>query len=265
MTYAIDKISGGQYSGSGAKPDSAIHGAITTNGAGRLCVMAFFTSRVLNSLTPDYHRVASVSASGLTFTKIVDEDFTYNDPVNSASFPNIYYHCDVFVADCPSQLTNLAWSTTMAAAADTFVNDGWACVMTVDGKTALDSDPSNLVVDSSLTGSAAVIDAGPLSTTSAQPLVLLAMFGHDSPVETIGLPSGFATTFSGAGGNSQFSTDTSAGARANIALCFKEESSQLSGQTYASSTQHIDTWSVAIALSDGAPPAPSHAFGVVIT
>lgn len=264
MSFTIEKISGGTYHGSGAQPLGGNSGTIDSAGANRLCVIVCFTARVLNGAA-DYHAVDSITATGLTFTHIFDHDFTYNSPDDNPSFPNVYYHCDIFTAPLPTAQVAKDWTGNMRAAGDTFVNEGWCSLYVVDGPTDLDSNGSNLAVAAGLTNSATTVTAGPLSTNAANTLLFIAMLGHNVPTATLALPSGFASTASGAGGDGQFNASQTSGSQANIAMIYKEVSSQQSSATYPSASTANDWFSVAFAFSVGSAPATSKSFGSVIS
>lgn len=263
----VEKIGGGTYHGSGASPSSALFGAgqgISSLGPNRLAVIVCWTLRVINSLTPDYHAVDSITSAGLVFTKVFNHDFTYNDPVNSASFPNVYAHCDIFTAPINSILAEQVWSSTMATAGDTFVNDGWCAMYIVADVNAIDANAAAFVVASNLTNTASAITIGPFSTNVSSAIILLAMMGHDNPTPTITLPAGFDTTAAGTSGNSKFDASNSSGSQMEGVLCYEVVASAPSGVTYTTGTNARDWLSVAFALYSSVPPVTT-SFGAVIS
>ncbi len=267
-TYSFDKISGGTYTGSGAAPSSGNSGTINTGGTNRQILIACLTARAINGgNSGDFHAVSSITASGLTFTRVLHSTFHYTDSVNGGSFPDGWLSLDVFVAPAAAQQTALSWSATMAAANDTFVNDGWCCVFDIAGAGGLDTHASNLVTSSNLTNVASAVVSGSLTTDSNNPLVIELMFGHSAGPSTVALPSGFASTFSGAGGDGHFLNPTNAGAtKADCFLAFQEFASAQVSASYSSATSVIDWATALIAFKELNPPTiPSRSFAAVQT
>ena len=255
MTYTVERIAGGTYSGSSAAPGGTTS-SLTTDGPDRFCVAVCFTERQLNG-GPDYHEVASVSGgSGLTWQKIVDEDFTYDDVPASASFPNNYWHCDVFKAFAATQQTAETLTFSMAPAGDTFVNHGWAVVFVIDGAVDLDTDLTNLVVSSSLSGGGATtITSGSIDTDTANPLVMLGIMSHKGggAADSHTIPSGYSTAAT-ISGNSHFQTSGSgAGGQADISVSFLEYGSAQSGLTLTGTSEDY-WWTVAMVFAPAAAP-----------
>lgn len=227
VPYSVNKISGGSYNGSGSTPASGLIGTITGN-TGDYAVLVFFSARE-NSVV-DFHRVMAINGSTLTWTHKVSEDFTYTDAVANPSFPVASYHCDVYIAKLTAPLTNQAWSSTMTGG-DTFVNQGYGVLMVIAGGNSIDSDASNGVSASNLTGVASTLTTPALSTHDAHPFVMLAMFQHKAGggAPTVTIPAGFATTVSGQG-NTNFSPNGSGSAtEGQMAVAFKEFTGAQSG------------------------------------
>lgn len=267
-TYSIDKISGGTYSGSGAKPDSGAAGTITTGGTNRQILIACLSARAINGgNSGDFHAVASLTASGLTFSRILHSTFHYTDAINGAGFNDCWLSMDVFLATAAAQQTALAWSSTMASANDTFINDGWCAVFDIAGAAGLDTNASNLITSSNLTNSASAVVSGALTTDSNNPLVLELAFGHNGGTPSVSLPSGFASTFSGAGGDGHFLNPGNAGStKADCFLAFQEFSSARSAATFSSASSVLDWATALIALRELNPPTiPPRSFVAVQT
>lgn len=243
MTYTVERIAGGTFTGPGVSPGGTT-ASFTTDGPNRLAVAVIFTGRQQNGGN-DYHRVASMSGGGVTWNKVVNEDFTYQDTTASGSFPDNYQHCDVFFGVAATQQTGATLTFTMASAADNFVNVGWAVVFTIDGGlTTLDGNASNMDVTSDLSVAAAsAIALAALDTDSSVPFVMAIMFGHKKGGGTnpVTIPSGFATAGS-VSGNAKFdATGSGAGCECSVAVAFKEYASAQSALSLTSGSSH-DAW-----------------------
>jgi hypothetical protein len=249
MTATVERIAGGTYSGSGAAPGGTT-ASLTTDGTDRFCLAVCLTGRQINGAA-DYHEVASITGgTGMTWSKVVDEDFTYNDSAASGSFPNNYWHCDVFKSFAAAQQTAQTLTFTMAAAGDTFVNHGWAVVFVIDGVTDLDTDATNLIVTSALTNVASTITSGAIDTDSTTPLVILVTMSHKNggAGDTHTIPSGYSTAAT-ISGNSHFQTfGSGSGCQADISAAFLDYGSAQSGLTLTG-TSEDNWWTVAVVLA----------------
>jgi hypothetical protein len=239
MTAAVQHISGGSYTGSDARPSSGNSGTITTDSSDCIAIWLCCTARALNGAA-DYHKVSSItidagSPTAPTVVKFLDQDFTYNDTSGGGSFPNAYLHFDFFYAKCPSALSGRGWDSTMAAAGDTFVNDGTCLLLTIGGidfTTPFDTNAdSNPPLQNSKTTSAGTSAPNTTSfdTAAAGTLVLQAVFGHK---DNAGAPT---TPLAPTGWTKEGQITSNGGAVATdmvLAAMTKYFSAQQSAQTY---------------------------------
>jgi hypothetical protein len=202
MAITIEQTTGGTYNGSGASPDSGNSGQINAV-AGDVIMISCYTARAQATGVFDDHAVASLTAAGLTFTQIIDQAYQYEEA--SGAFPACSAHVDVFIAIAAGTLTNLVWTSTMAAAGDTFVNDGWCSVQIIRGlaPVPVDAAPTNpeIVTNVSLSSTTPEITADILSTES---ILWFLTFTHSiaGAQATATPPTGF--TVPGAGVGSHF-------------------------------------------------------------
>lgn len=203
MAITVEQTTGGTYNGSGASPNSGNSGAINAI-ADDVVMITCYTARAQATGVFDDHAVASISASGLSFNKIIDEAYQFEEA--SGAFPTCSAHVDVFIATAAGMLTNLVWTSTMAAAGDTFVNDGWCTVQVMRGldTVPLDSAPTNpeIATNVSLSSSTPEITVDIASTES---ILWFMTFMHSiaaAPNATSTPPTGF--TVPGAGAGSHF-------------------------------------------------------------
>lgn len=245
-TYTVKKLSGGSFFGGSGRPSSGGGSNLTTTANDTTIVIVSFSSR--SNTATDFHRCTAITGSGLTWSHVVNEDFTYTEP--SGSFPVASWHCDVFVANVPTPITAQSWDSTMTGN-DTFINDGWYSVYTIEGidpTNKLDTHASNLVSSKNMGGSASAISLAGISTVSNNPFVLWVGLGHSaSAASPITVPAGFGNTTSPATGDSHFAVNNSSSTtKVDIAGVFKEYASQQSGLTLASSSTHPYWWGVPI-------------------
>jgi hypothetical protein len=164
MTATIEHVTSSQFNGSGASPS----GSLTTSGTNRLVCIAAISGRA-NTGT-DYQTLSAISASGLTFTHKVSQQFTYSDSVADPSFPVNSFTIDIWTAPAAAQLTALAFTSTMTG--DGFVNNGTFYTWAVAGLQNIASpfDTNNVGID---------IATG---TTNGTPTVVLST---DQPNDTL--------------------------------------------------------------------------------
>jgi hypothetical protein len=177
MTITIERCTGGDFRGSGGKPDSSGGGVITTVGPNRVIVWASLTGRDNNAT--DYQRVTAITGSGLTVNHPVSQDYTYNDSAANASFPVASMHLDIFWALCPSTTASQSWSSTITG--DGFVNNSSLLVFTLAGcdpANPIDTDASNFKFASNVSGSASAPSVSGFSTQASASGLLLLMYNH---------------------------------------------------------------------------------------
>lgn len=266
MAFNISNITGGTFTGSGGKPTNGNSGTITTTVDDSVVLWFCVTARAINSGTPDYHEVASITSSGLTITKIVDQDFTYVDSSGGGSFPNCYMHLDVFMTTVASPVTNKAWDSTMAAAADTFINDSVCIKFVVDGQSVgapldTNADTTSPKFDSNATGSASAPTTTNFDTDVDDGLLVKFTVGHknNTGAPTTGLaPSGWTR-------QSQITSNSGAVASdLNAMVCTLEFSGGAQvNQSYADSHTEQYWATVCFALA-GASVAPQPAKSPIV-
>jgi len=172
MTVAIEEIHGGTNFnvGSNVGISSSQGGTITTDGTDRLVVLAFFTGRSDNSLNQVH--VNSVTASGLTFTRVFTDHYTYTDG-SYGSFTHGTISIDIFTAPAAAQQTNVAWTTTTDG--DGFTNNGGCTGFAVSGLFDINSpfDPSNAFdVSSDTSGSSTTPTVTGVDTANSSDLIV---------------------------------------------------------------------------------------------
>lgn len=193
MVASVERTGGGTWAGSGATPNFSNSGAFTTDGPDREIVIICFSGRE-NSVT-DFQRVTAISASGLTFTNKLSQDFAWTDTAADPSFPIGSMHLDIFTAPAPAQLTSLSWTSTVSG--DGFVNNGVCFVFVIAGADViapLDTNASNFSFADNLSGTASADSVSGFSTDSSDVLLLMAMLHHKKgggfPVDPVA-PSGW--------------------------------------------------------------------------
>lgn len=265
-TYTVERIIGGTYTGSGAAPGGTLT-SVTTDGTNRYSVIICWTHRQVNAVAAptNYHHVASVTLSGTTYTRVVSEEFYYQDSGASGSFPDNYWCLDVFIGAIPLQKTGAAVSFTMASAADNFVNNGWAVNMIINGATGADADSSNYDVTSDLTIAGTSTPTSAPLTSAANPLVILTAMQHSGGgnFTAITKPTGYASAGS-VSGNAAFAFPGGGSGGDGYAIaCFKEEASALAAASIAAGSAHNIWFEVPIILN-GALSVPPPAVEPVI-
>lgn len=234
--YSIEQISGGTFNGSGGKPASTNSGGITAI-AGDVVFIICMQARA--NVSADYHEVVSIDSSTLSWTKIIDEDFTWTDSAADPSFPVAAYHCDVFMAKAVTTHTTETWSSTMSGA-DTFINEGYCSVLVIRGADDLDTDGSNLGANFNLSGTPSAISTDSWSTDDANPFLITIMLAHTpgtgSPPTITPPAGGWVSTVPGEG-NTHFSPSGGAAATgADNVVWMREASSALSSEVISASS-----------------------------
>lgn len=264
----VEAAVGGQFSGSGASPGGAGSGTGLNAIAGDIILVLCYTSRSLTSGNFDFHEVASITSAGLTFNKIIDESYQYEEV--SGSFPAASCHVDAFIAVVGGTITNQTWSSTMAGG-DTFVNDGWAVAITIRGadtSTILDTYSGNPVTETnvSLSASAASVTTDIIASESI--LFFLAFMHTVGAQATLTVPAGF--TVPGTGDGTHFKTTTGGGSatatKVDGVACYKTYTGPQSALNVATGSTD-NCWfgaTIAIRSADAVVPNTMRSVGVMI-
>lgn len=248
MSISVVNTTGGLFNGSGSRPNGTAANGLT-GVAGDVFMLTVYSSRSLSSGNFDFHSVSSVTAAGVTFTKVFSQNYQYQE--SSGSFPAASCHVDVFLGVATGTMTQVSFDCTMAAAGDTFINDGWFSMHTIRGldtTTILDTATPNPKADTNVSLSASIPSISSINILASDSIQFFLQFMHTVGGSQAGgsPPSGF--TVPGAGAGSHFKSEQATATKIDGCVSYKLYSGAQSGLLVSAGSSDNCWFAASIAL-----------------